>query len=68
MLGIGDLRRDIDKRTGAVAVFRSGVFFTGWGFGHRIHYGGDADLCWNRNWIQREPLEIAVTARPLTPA
>ena len=42
-------------------------FFSGWGFGHRIHHGGPAEVCWNSEWIPREVLEISVTGRPLTP-
>jgi hypothetical protein len=68
MLGIADSRNDIAKQTGAVAIARKGAnFYTGWGFGHRVHHGGEAELCWNGKWIPREPLEIAVLGRPLTP-
>ena len=42
-------------------------YFSGWGFGHRIHHGGPAEVCWNSEWIPREVLEISVTGRPLTP-
>jgi hypothetical protein len=68
MLGISDRRADVDKKTGVVAVSRQGGVFTGWGFGHRIHHGGQAELCWEGKWIPREPLEIAVIGRPLAAA
>jgi len=67
-LGITDRRTNIDKQTGAVAISRQNGFFSGWGFGHRIHHGGEAELCWNGKWLPREPLEVAVIGRPLTPA
>jgi hypothetical protein len=69
MLGITDHRKDIENQTGVVAVSRIAASkYTGWGFGHRIHHGGEAEVCWNGKWIPREPLEIAVIGRPLTPA
>ncbi len=66
-LGIADRRKNVDKQTGAVAVSRKDGFFSGWGFGHRIHHGGEADLCWNSQWMPRELLEISVVGRDLTP-
>jgi len=66
-LGIADRRTNVDKQTGAVAVSRKDGFFSGWGFGHRIHHGGEADLCWNSQWMPRELLEISVVGRNLTP-
>lgn len=68
MLGIADRRTNIEKTTGAVATSSQNGFFSGWGFGHRIHHGGEADLCWNGKWLPREHLEISVIGRPLTPA
>jgi hypothetical protein len=66
-LGIADRRKNVDKQTGAVAVSRKDGYFSGWGFGHRIHHGGEAELCWNGQWMPRELLEIAVVGRDLTP-
>ena len=68
MLGIADRRTNIEKTTGAVATSGRNGFFSGWGFGHRIHHGGEAELCWSGKWLPREPLEISVIGRPLTPA
>ena len=67
LLGITNQQADINKKTGAVMVSSRDGFFSGWGFGHRIHHGGPAEVCWNSEWIPREVLEISVTGRPLTP-
>jgi hypothetical protein len=66
-LGIVDRRTNVEKQTGAVAVSRKDGHFSGWGFGHRIHHGGEAELCWNGQWMPREMLEISVVGRDLTP-
>ena len=39
---------------------------SGWGFGVRINHGTEG-VCWAGKWIAKEPLEIAVANRPLTP-
>ncbi len=67
MLGIIDHRTNVDKKTGVVAISRKDGLFSGWGFGHRINHGGPAELCWNGQWIPKEPIEIAVIGRALTP-
>lgn len=67
LLGIASQQADVDKKTGAVMVSNKDGVFSGWGFGHRIHHGGPAEVCWNSEWIPREVLEISVTGRPLTP-
>ena len=67
LLGIANQQADINKKTGAVMVSSKDGVFSGWGFGHRIHHGGPAEVCWNSEWIPREVLEISVTGRPLTP-
>jgi hypothetical protein len=65
LLGLTDRRTNVDKKTGAVALSRKEGYFSGWGFGHRIHHGGPSEVCWNSEWIPREVLEISVITRPL---
>jgi hypothetical protein len=69
-LGIFDMKENVFGRDGKVAVYHSGErSYTGWGFGHRIvakKQGEPAQLCWAGTLIPIEPLEIAVTSRPLT--
>ncbi len=65
LLGLTDRRTNVDKKTGAVALSRKEGYFSGWGFGHRVHHGGPSEVCWNSEWIAREILEISVITRPL---
>jgi hypothetical protein len=65
-LGIADRRKDVDRQTGMVGVSRKDGWFSGWGFGHRIHHGGEAQVCWNSEWLPPEVIEISVVGRPLT--
>lgn len=68
-LGIFDKRENVLQENGKIAVYHSGEkSFTGWGFGHRIttpRKGERAQLCWDGVMVPLEPLEIAVTSRPL---
>ena len=66
-LGILDCDEKVDGKTGQVAISRKGGSLSGWGFGHRVHHGGAAELCWASQWIPREMLEISVLTRSLTP-
>jgi hypothetical protein len=67
-LGIFDRNADVNGKTGNVVISRKGGLLSGWGFGHRVHHGGAAEVCWASKWIPREVLEISVLTRSLTPA
>jgi hypothetical protein len=40
---------------------------TGWGFGHKFKSGTQTSMAWNGQTVPREPLEISVLARELSP-
>jgi len=64
-LGIRDAQKPIAQPDYGKVTLGSG--FSGWGFGHKIKSGNQTSMAWNGETIPREPLEISVLTRELTP-
>lgn len=67
LLGVIDNSQNVKFKPGEVAIVDSYEdVCSGWGFGTRMAHGGPAEACWAGKWMPKEPLEIAVTKRPLS--